>query len=154
EENLLGVDYVIPDYTYLIRNQQKIKALIITHGHEDHIGGIPFLMQVLKLEKIYAPRFAKGLINRKLEERRMQNQVKIEEITNISRVETKYFKVGFFFTEKTITGIHELPISQMIKDSIPDARPVGRLIPLSINVEKTDQTDDLIQLVNYKKHLK
>ncbi|HAQ65360.1 MAG TPA: hypothetical protein DCR43_05860 [Bacteroidales bacterium] len=65
-----------------------------------------------------------------------------------------YFKVGFFFTEKTITGIHELPISQMIKDSIPDARPVGRLIPLSINVEKTDQTDDLIQLVNYKKHLK
>jgi ribonuclease J len=118
EENLLGVDYVIPDYTYLIRNQQKIKALIITHGHEDHIGGIPFLMQVLKLEKIYAPRFAKGLINKKLEERRMQNQVKIEEITNISRVETKYFKVGFFNT------VHSIPDTLGLLVNTPNGRIV------------------------------
>ena len=62
EENLLGVDYVIPDYSYLIKNQAKVKALIITHGHEDHIGGIPFLLQSIRLDKIYAPRFACSLI--------------------------------------------------------------------------------------------
>ena len=80
DESLWGVDYVIPDFSHLIKNQHKIKALIITHGHEDHIGSIPFLMQVVKLPRIYAPRFAKALINKKLEERKLHKQVEIEVI--------------------------------------------------------------------------
>ena len=58
EENLLGVDYVIPDYNYLVKNNRKRKVLIITHGHEDHIGGIPFLLKSVDIEAIYAPAFA------------------------------------------------------------------------------------------------
>jgi len=66
DDELLGVDYVIPDYTHLIKNKEKVKALIITHGHEDHIGGIPFLLLTCPIKKIYAPRFAKALIEKKL----------------------------------------------------------------------------------------
>lgn len=105
EENLLGVDYVIPDYTHLQKKQKKIKALIITHGHEDHIGGIPFLLQKVNIPVIYAPRFAKALINRKLQERRMLNKANIVEIDDRSTVRTKHFNIGFF------NVIHSIPDS-------------------------------------------
>ena len=118
EENLLGVDYVIPDYSYLIKNQAKVKALIITHGHEDHIGGIPFFLQSIRLDKIYAPRFACSLIQKKLEERRMSRQVKLVQINEDSRITTNHFQVGFFNT------IHSIPDSLGILINTPNGRIV------------------------------
>ena len=79
EASLPGVDYVIPDYTYLKINRNKIKALFITHGHEDHIGGIPFLIRSVYIPVIYAPKLAAALIRHKLEENRIKDQIKIVE---------------------------------------------------------------------------
>ena len=118
EDDLLGVDYVIPDYSYLVKNQQKIKAMVITHGHEDHIGGIPFFLQSIHLKEIYAPRFAKALIEKKLEERRLSRSCKIVEINADSRIRTKYFSIGFFDT------VHSIPDSLGILINTPNGRIV------------------------------
>ncbi len=118
DDDLLGVEYVIPDFTHLIKNQDKIKGLIITHGHEDHIGGIPFLLMACKISKIYAPRFAKSLIEKKLSERRKNFNVKIEEIDENSVVQTNHFRVGFFNT------IHSIPDSLGVLINTPNGRIV------------------------------
>ncbi len=96
DEELLGVDYVIPDYTYLIRNQEKIKGLFVTHGHEDHIGGITFLLKVCPIRDIYAANLTIALIKRHLDEQHMTDRVKLHVVNHDSRFNSKYFHVGFF----------------------------------------------------------
>ncbi len=118
EGDLLGVDYVIPDYSYLVKNHEKVKALIITHGHEDHIGGIPFFLRSVRLKEIYAPRFAKALIEKKLEENRLSRQCKVIEINSDSRVRTEHFNIGFFDT------VHSIPDSLGVLINTPNGRIV------------------------------
>jgi|LAHS01.1.fsa_nt_gb ribonuclease J len=79
EEDMPGIDYVIPDFSHLKDNQEKIKGLVITHGHEDHIGGIPFLLQQVDIPVIYAPKIASALIRHKLEDDRITTKTKIVE---------------------------------------------------------------------------
>jgi len=76
---LMGIDYVLPDFTFLKENESKIKALLITHGHEDHIGGIPFLLQSINIPAIYAPNHAKELIAVKLQDKniRYDNYIRV-----------------------------------------------------------------------------
>ena len=118
EEELLGIDYVIPDYSYLIQNKNKIKALIITHGHEDHIGGIPFLAQAIPLPTIYAPRLASALIRKKMEEYKNRN-LDIVEITAESKVATKHFVIGFF------DQVHSVPDCLGVIVNTPNGRIVS-----------------------------
>ena len=97
EATLPGVDYVIPDYTYLKNNRAKVKALFITHGHEDHIGGIPFLLRTIRVPAIYAPRLAAALIRHKIEDARLREPVTIVEYESDTVVPIgEDFKVSFF----------------------------------------------------------
>ena len=108
--DLMGIDYVLPDFTFLKKNESKIKALFITHGHEDHIGGIPFLLQTVNIPAIYAPNQAVGLIRKKLDERNIQykNLITYDEST---RVKTKNFEVTFFRTTHSIPDSHGICIT-------------------------------------------
>lgn len=92
---LPGIDYVIPDHTYLKENNEKLKALIITHGHEDHIGGIVFLAQTINLDIVYAPSLACALIRKKLSEKGITN-LKLVEYNNESEFKFGKIKVSFF----------------------------------------------------------
>ena len=94
ESDLLGVDYVIQDTSFLKENEDKIKGLIITHGHEDHIGGISFLLQNVNIPVIYAPKIAADLIQKKLVDRNItyDNMVIFNEEY---RIKTKFFDIEF-----------------------------------------------------------
>jgi len=130
EEELLGIDYVIPDYTFLKQNENKIKALLITHGHEDHIGGIPFLLQSVNIPKIYAPAQAKELIDKKLLERNI-NYKNIIIYNEQTKIKTKYFNIEFFRTTHSIPDSHGISITSpngtivMTGDFKFDLTPIG-----------------------------
>ena len=110
ENELLGVDYVIPDVSFLKKNENKIKSLFITHGHEDHIGAIPFLLQTVKIPSIYAPNQAVGLIKKKLEERNIEYK-NLFVYNEKTKVKFKNIEVEFFLTTHSIPDSHGICIT-------------------------------------------
>ena len=102
---LPGVDYIIPDFTFLKKNESKIKALFITHGHEDHIGGIPFLLQTVNVPAIYCPNQAAGLIRKKLEDRNI-NYKNLYVYDENTKVKFKTMTVEFVRTTHSIPDSH------------------------------------------------
>lgn len=117
DDSLLGIDYVINDYTYLEENQDKIKALIITHGHEDHIGAIPFLLRQVKIPKIYANGLAIGLIKIKMKEHRGL-RVNLVEFQEYEKLVLGKLSVSFFRTN------HSIPDSFGIVVHTPEGKVV------------------------------
>ena len=117
DSEMFGVDMVIPDFTFVVQNKDKIKGLLITHGHEDHIGSIPYLLQKISLP-IYGTRLTCGLIKNKLEEFGLAGKTKFVEIVPRQKI-----KLGCF----TVEPIH-------VNHSIPDAvafaidSPAGTII--------------------------
>jgi len=104
DSEMFGVDLVIPDFTYILENTDKIKGIVITHGHEDHIGALPYLLREVNLP-VYATRLTKGLIENKLSEHSLKSVVEIHEIRPGDRIQ-----LGCM----TVVPIH-------VNHSIPDA---------------------------------
>ncbi len=109
ELTMLGIDYTIPDYTYLKENESKIKALFITHGHEDHIGAIPILIQNIDIKNIYAPNQAAELIKMKL----IDKNIRFDNLFTYQSddvIKFKHFTVDFFRTTHSVPDSHGIRV--------------------------------------------
>ncbi len=102
EAELLGVDIVIPDITYLKQNRSAVRAIILTHGHEDHIGALPYILRDLGAP-VYGTRFTLALVRKRLEEHGLLEQAVLREVVPGRKVEIGPFEIGFIYvTHSTI----------------------------------------------------
>ena len=101
EDDMLGIDFVIPDVTWLVENYSKVKGLVVTHGHEDHIGAIPYVFKQLNIP-IYATRLTMKLIEKKLEEHGLINSVKRKVVSYGQSINLGEFRIEFIRTNHSI----------------------------------------------------
>ena len=144
DSEMFGVDLVIPDFSYVIENKDSIRGIVITHGHEDHLGSLPYLLRDISLP-IYATPLTKGLIENKLSEHSLEHMVQINEIQPGDRIQ---------FGCMTVVPIH-------VNHSIPDAvgfaieSPAGTVITTGdFKIDYTPpqgQTTDLATFAEYGK---
>jgi len=126
DDEMFGVDLVIPDTSYLNDKKDHIRGILITHGHEDHIGAIPYILPMLDFPPVYATRLTRGLINVKLKEHRLLEKAIINEITPGDQVELGHCLAEFF----------------RVNHSIPDATGVVLRTPLGNVVHTGDYKFD------------
>ena len=112
EDDMLGVDLVIPDVTYLEKNKEKIKGLVITHGHEDHIGAIPYVLKQINIP-IYATKLTVGLIKNKLEEHKLLASTKLITVEQGQTINFGNIKIEF------IRSNHSIPDAVMLAIHTP-----------------------------------
>lgn len=131
DEDLYGVDMVIPDITYLVKNKSKVKGILITHGHEDHIGALPYILKQINVP-VYGTKLTLGLIETKLEDHRMMKDCILKELKPGEFVEFEYFKAEF------IRNNH----------SIPDSCSIALHTPIGVIVHTGDFKVDFTPIDN------
>ncbi|HHY09463.1 MAG TPA: ribonuclease J, partial [Firmicutes bacterium] len=104
EEDMPGVDLVIPDITYLVENAHRVKAIFLTHGHEDHIGGVPYVLRELNVP-VYGTRLTLGLLKVKLKEHGLERSTELKEISAGQRIQLGNFDVEFIHVNHSIAGV-------------------------------------------------
>lgn len=110
DAELLGVDIVIPDFSYLLDNKAHVRALVLTHGHEDHIGAVPFLLSELNLP-VYGTAFTLALVERRLEEHEMRRDARLNVIEAGQKIEIGPFKIEFINVTHSIVDCVALAIT-------------------------------------------
>ncbi len=131
EDYLLGIDYVIPNYSYLVENQEKIKGLFITHNHEDHIGGIPYLLKEVNVP-IYANEISIEMIKSKLREHRLLKTTKLHVVKEDTIVKFRKLSIEFFRTTHSVADAFGIcvktPYGNIVQtgDFKFDFTPVGK----------------------------
>lgn len=139
---LLGVDSVIPDFTYIAQNIDKVRGLIVTHGHEDHIGGIPYLLKKFNIP-IYSTRLTIGLIKGKLKEHGLLNKAKLHEINPSDKVKLGKFSVEFIHVNHSIPDAVGLAITS----------PVGVIIHTGdFKIDTTPVDGDMINIPRFAEY--
>ncbi len=126
DDEMFGVDLVIPDTNYLADKKSRIRGILITHGHEDHVGGLPYILPMLDFPPVYATRLTQGLINVKLKEHRLLDKATVNVITPGDQLELGESLIEFF----------------RVNHSIPDAVGVVIRTPLGIIVHTGDYKFD------------
>lgn len=137
EEELLGIDIVIPDISYLMENKDKVKAILLTHGHEDHVGGLPYVLKEINVP-VYGSRLTLGIVEEKLKEHNLGSVqlqvVRPRDVISISPFEVEFIRVSH---------------------SIPDALAIALHTPLGIVLHtgdiKLDQTPVDGEVVDFRK---
>ena len=135
DDEMLGIDIVIPDITYLLKNKDKIKGIVLTHGHEDHIGALPYVLKKLDLP-IYGTKLTLGLVGNRLKEHRLNN-VKLNEIKANDTIKLGCFSIEFIKTSHSIPDSVALAINT----------PVGIVVHTGdFKIDYTPINDNLIDL--------
>lgn len=110
DDEMLGVDLVIPDITYLVKNKEKIKGIVLTHGHEDHIGALPYVLREIDCP-VYGTRFTLGLVTSKLKEHGLSGRVKLKAVSHGDTVRLGEFKVEYIRSNHSIPDVSCLAIT-------------------------------------------
>ena len=139
DESMPGIDIVIPDITYLVKNRQKIRGIVITHGHEDHIGAIPYFLKEMNVP-IYGTRLTLGLVEVKLKEFNLLSKTKLHRVKPGDVVKLGCFKIEFIHTNHSIAGAVALAINT----------PVGTVVHTGdFKVDSTPIDGEMIDLARF-----
>lgn len=139
DDDMLGVDLVIPDITYLKRHRNKVRGMLITHGHEDHIGAIPYVIRELNIP-IYATRLTCGIIEHKLTEHRLLDKVKLNHVKAGDKIRLGCFSIEFIHTNHSIADTVAIAITT----------PLGVIVHTGdFKVDLTPVSGEMIDLARF-----